>query len=185
MSTPTAADVCQHFDLSPAAKAFLTPDAKPRPYLDLLIEKKLSDDAIMLMAHAMPKREAIWWACQCVRLSAGSALSPQAASLLAAAEDWVVKPDDERRRKAFALSEAANFDPPAGFIGMAVFFSSGSLSLPNLPPVPPKEHLAAGMAGNAVKAAAVAHGGAKAAEYHPRFFALGFDVAAGKNRWKE
>jgi hypothetical protein len=68
---------------------------------------------------------------------------------------------------------------------MAVFFSSGSLSLPGLPPVPPKEHLSAGMVGNAVKMAAVSQGGAKAAELYPPFFALGFDIAAGKDRWSE
>jgi len=72
--------------------------------------------------------------------------------------------------------------PPAP--GVAVPGGSAVAS-PPLPPVPPKEHLAATMAGNAVKIAAVAHGGAKAAEWHPRFFSLGFDVAAGKNRWKE
>ncbi len=185
MSTPTAADVCKHFELSAAARGLLQPETKPRPFLETLIEKKLNDDAVMLMAHAMPKREAIWWACQCVRLTAGDKLSPQSAELLTAAEAWVASPTDELRRKAFEKAEAANFDPPAGFLGMAVFFSSGSLSLPNLPPVPPKDHLSAGMVGNAVKVAAIAQGGEKAAEFQPRFFALGFDVAAGKNRWKD
>jgi hypothetical protein len=185
MSTPSAAEVCKNFELSEEARALLQPEMKPRPFLELLIEKALCEDAVMLMAHAMPKREAIWWACQCVRLVEGEAISPQALDLVAEAEAWVAKPTDEQRRKAFEKAEAANFDPPAGFVGMAVFFSSGSLSLPNLPPVPPKEHLSAGMVGNAVKVAAVAKGGARAPELFPLFFAMGFDVAAGKNRWKE
>lgn len=179
----TAAHVCKNFELSDGGKALLTPDAKPRAFLDLLIEKSFHDDAVMLMAHAMPKREAIWWACQCVRLSAK--LSPAAAEIIASAELYVAKPGDDVRRKTFALAEAANFDPPAGFVGMAVFFSSGSLSLPNLPPVPPKEHLAAGMVGNAVKVAAVSQGAAKLAEFRSQFLTLGFEVSAGRNRWKE
>lgn len=184
-SSVSAAHVCKNFELSDAGKALLTPDHKPRAFLDLLIEKSLHDDAIMLMAHAMPKREAIWWACQCVRHSGGASLSPQSLELITHAEQYVAKPTDELRRKTFAMAEAANFDPPAGFVGMAVFFSSGSLSLPNLPPVPPKEHLAAGMVGNAVKVAAVAQGGAKLAELRSQFLNMGFDVSGGKNRWKE
>ena len=148
MSTPSAAEVCQHFDFRRPATGLLQRELKPRQFLDILIEKKMHDDAVMLMAHAMPKREAIWWACQCVRLAKGEALAPPR-ELIAETEAWVAKPTDERRRKTFDLAERANFDPPAGFLGMAVFFSSGSLSLPNLPPVPPKEHLAAGMVGNA------------------------------------
>ena len=182
---PTAAQVCSHFELSEPARGLLQPEMKPRPYLETLIEKKLNDDAVMLMAHAMPKREAIWWACQCVRMASGAGLAPQSADMIAAAESWVANPTDEHRRKAFEKAEAANFDPPAGFLGMAVFFSSGSLSLPNLPPVPPKDHLSAGMVGNAVKVAAVAQGGDKAHQLYPQFFAVGFDVAAGKNRWNE
>jgi hypothetical protein len=185
MSTPSAADVCKHFELSDVAKGLLQPEIKPRPFLEVLIEKRLDDDAVMLMAHAMPKREAIWWACQCIRLANGATLAPPASGLIAEAEAWVAKPTDELRRKTFEMAEGANFDPPAGFLGMAVFFSSGSLSLPNLPPVPPKEHLAAGMVGNAVKVAALAQGAGKATEYFPKFFALGFDVAAGVNRWKD
>ena len=185
MSTPSAADVCKHFELSDAAKGLLQPEIKPRPFLEILIEKRLHDDAVMLMAHAMPKREAIWWACQCIRSANGDTLVPPASALIAETEAWVAKPTDEQRRKTFDLAERANFDPPAGFLGMAVFFSSGSLSLPNLPPVPPKEHLAAGMVGNCVKIAAVCQGGSRSAEFYPQFFTLGFGVAAGQNRWKE
>jgi len=185
MSTPSAAEVCQHFELSEAATGLLQREMKPRPFLEVLIEKKMHDDAVMLMAHAMPKREAIWWACQCVRIAKGDALPPPAGALIAEAEAWVAKPTDEQRRKTFEKAEGMNFDPPAGFIGMAVFFSSGSLSLPNLPPVPPKEHLSAGMVGNAVKIAALSRGGGKAPELYPMFFAMGFDIAAGKQRWNE
>src|SRR4051812_6129922 len=96
-TTPTAVQVCKHFELSEAAKALLQPEMKPRPFLEALIEKQLHDDAVMLMAHAMPKREAIWWACQCVRLAAGDTLSPQSKELLGESETWVAKPTDEQR----------------------------------------------------------------------------------------
>lgn len=185
MSTPTAADVCKHFELSAPATALLQPEMKPRPYLEALIEKSHHADAAMLMAHSLPKRESIWWACRCVRHALGASAAPAAQDLIAAAEAWVAKPSDEARRAAFAKAEAANFDPPAGLLGMAVFFSSGSLSLPNLPIVPPKDHLAAGMVGNAVKIAAVSQGGAKAPQLYPAFFGMGFEIAAGKNRWSE
>ena len=61
----------------------------------------------------------------------------------------------------------------------------GSLAPPNAQPVPPAEHLTANSAGNAVILSAVQAEPNKPPAAYQRFFALGFDVANGKNRWKE
>ena len=185
MSAPTAEDVCKLFELSDGARELLTPGVRPRPFLETLIARGHHADAVLLMAHAMPKREAIWWACHCVRKTAERGLDPGSEAIVAAAEKWVAKPSDEGRREAFRLAEAESFAPPAGFVGMAVFFSSGSLSLPGMPVVPPKDHLTAGMVGNAVKVAAASRGGAKMPETYPPLLAVGLEIAEGKNRWKE
>jgi hypothetical protein len=184
MSSPTAADVCKLFELSDEAAALLSPDAKPRPFLETLIEKKHHADAALLMAHAMPKREAVWWACSCIRKIVAP-LKPTDEGILKTAEDWVAKPSDELRRETFRLAEVDSFEPPSGFVGMAVFFSSGSLAPPGLPVVAPKEHLTATMVGNAVRVVAASQGGPKQAEIYPQLLALGLEVADGKNRWKE
>src|SRR5262245_49413838 len=86
----TAAEVCRRFPLSEAAAKLLRQDMAPRPFLDLLIQNQHFADAVRFQAHAMPKREAVWWACLCVRPEKGAAVPPPAAAAQKAAEAWVV-----------------------------------------------------------------------------------------------
>ncbi len=186
MSTPapTAVDLSKAIPLTDPAKALLAPALAPRPFLDLLIAKKHYADAALFMAHAMPKREAVWWGCQCARLAYGVP-RPALAQALEACEKWAAKPSDEQRRLAFKLAEGIEFNNPAGLLGMAVFFSGGSLTPAQFAPVPPAEHLTGNAVGNSVTLSALMQGALKAPAQYLTFFPLGFDVAAGKNRWKE
>ena len=42
-------------------------------------------DAVRFLAHALPKREAVWWACLCVRKAAGANPPPPAQAAPASA----------------------------------------------------------------------------------------------------
>jgi hypothetical protein len=180
----TAAEVCRHFPLGEAARKLLHDGLGPRQYLDLLVEKELFADAARFWAHALPKREAVWWACLCSRLSAGAGMPGPAAAAVQAAEYWAATASEDDRRKAQAAAEAAGLNDPAGCAAMAAFWSGGSLAPPNAPTVPPGEHLTAQAVAGAVMLAAVRTAPEKAPEKYRRFFALGCDVAAGTNRWK-
>jgi hypothetical protein len=180
----TAAEICRNFPLSEAAGKLLRPDMPPRPFLDLLIDKQHFADASRFLAHSMPKREAVWWACLCTRPERGATLPPPMVAALQAAEAWVADPTDEKRRAAFAAAQAAGSGNPVGLLGVAIFFSGGSLAPAEYQAVPPPEHLTASMAANAVILVAVAEPPKMAAKYR-QLLALGTDVTAGKNRWKE
>ena len=180
----TAAEVCRAFELGKEAQELLQPALLPRPYLDLLIGHMLYPDAARFMAHAMPKREAIWWACLCARKVYGPSPPVKAAGALQAAETWLAKPTDEQRRAAFKAGEAAEFNNPAGLIGMAVLFSSGSLAPAGQAEVLPEPHLAANAVANAVILAAVMTDPGQANAHYAQFFEVGFEIANGKNRWK-
>jgi hypothetical protein len=182
--TKTAAEVCKGLPLEKEALGLLEERMLPRPYLDLLIEKKQYPDAARFMAAAMPRGEAIWWGCLCARQVYGPEPPAPAQVALTATEKWLADPTDDNRMAAFAAAEAAEFNNPAGLIGFAVLQSGQSLGAPEAPPVPPPEHGAAVAVGNAVILAAVIAGPRKAPETYHSFFTLGFDVAAGKNRWK-
>lgn len=83
-------------------------------------------DILQLIAHALPAREATWWAC----LAARDLLPPDAAeppAPLATAEAWVFKPGDETRRKARAAMEGAALDDDTVFCAMAATFADGTL----------------------------------------------------------
>ena len=72
VTAKTAAEVCKHFPLGEEAKKLLRDGQTPAQFLDVLIEKQQFPDAVRFLAHALPKREAVWWACLCSRAVAGS-----------------------------------------------------------------------------------------------------------------
>ena len=180
----TAAEVCKLFPLGDDAKKLLRDGLAPRPFLDALLEKQQFPDAVRFLAHALPKREAVWWACLCARQVHGASPPAPIGPALTAAEKWVSDPSDDHRRAAQAAATAAGMGAPAGCAAMAAFFSGGSLAPPNAPVVPPGEHLTAHAAAGAVMLAAVLTEPQKAAEKYRKFFALGVDVGNGVNKWK-
>jgi hypothetical protein len=180
----TAAEVCKRFPLGEEAKKLLRDGLTPRQFLDALLERQEYPDAARFLAHALPKREGVWWACLCARAAHGPGAPAKAAAALQAAEKWVADPSEDNRRAAMAAAEAAELGTPAGCAAMAAFWSGGSLAPPNVPAVPPGEHLTAHGVAGAVMLAAVLNQPEKAAERYRQFFALGVEVANGANRWR-
>jgi hypothetical protein len=181
----TADEAARSAPLGDEARALLAvdPAQAPAPYLDALAAQGLFPDAVRFLAHALSKREAVWWACLCARaVQAGPAAGP-VADALAAAERWTAEPDEPNRRSAQAAADAAGVVTPAGCAAIAAFWSGGSLGPPELAAIPPADHLTARGVTGAVLLAAVQTEPEKSPEKFRRFLSLGRDVAAGKNRW--
>jgi hypothetical protein len=184
ITAKTAAELCQQFALGEDAKKLLRDGMAPKPFFDQLVEKKLNEDAARFLAYALPKREAVWWACLCARQAHGPKPEQKIADAIQAAEKWAADPSEENRRAAMPAAEKAEFGTPAGCAAVAAFWSGGSLAPPNVPAVPPKEGLTAHGVSCAVMLAAVMKEPEKAAEKYAQYFKLGAEVAAGANRWK-
>ncbi len=184
VTAKTAAEVCKLFPLGDEAKKLLRDGMAPRPFLDALIEKQQFPDAVRLLAHALPKREAVWWACLCARQAHGASPPPPIGPALTAAEKWVSDPSDDNRRAAHAAAQAGATGSPAGCAALAAFFSGGSLAPANLPAVPPGETLTAQAAAGAVLLAGVLAEPQKSVDKYRKFLALGVDVGNGVNKWK-
>ena len=111
--------------------------------------------AVMFLALALPRFEAIAWAAHVVEAIANERrLAGPDRQALDYALRWLGEPNDERRRAAFAVAEAAGERAPERFLGFAVFFSGGSISGVDLPPVLPAPEVAGKMAGGALTFAA-------------------------------
>jgi hypothetical protein len=178
-----AAEVCQRFALPDEAKPLVREEMTPQEFLDLLVEKQQYYTAISFLAHALPKREAIWWSLQCARAVAGAAPAPVVATALQVAEKWVANPSEDFRRPAVPAWEAATLGTPAGCVAAAVAFTGGSLGPPNVPTIPPGDYAPALAAAGAVMLAAVADP-LKIDAALVRFLGLGRDVASGVSTWK-
>ena len=113
----------------------------------------------------------------------GPDLPAAKAKALEAARAWVLDPSEENRRACWSAAEAAEIGSPAGCTAMAAFFSGGSLSLPDLPVVPPGEDLTGRMATGALMLAAVMNEPEKASEKHTAFLRTGLQIADGQNLW--
>jgi hypothetical protein len=153
--------------------------------LDQLIEAGAFPDAIRLLAQHLPKRQAVWWACLCARAAVGANPADPIVAALGAAEAWVADPSEENRRAAMPAAEAVGYGTAAGCAAAAAFWSGGSLAPPNVPPVPPGEHLTAHGAASAVMLAAVAREPEKAPEKSRAFLRLGREIAEGAHPWPE
>jgi hypothetical protein len=178
----SAADVCKQAPLSDAARALLEKKPTVGQLIGVLSENRLFLDACRVLAFALPKREAIWWVCQCLR-QGKIAESPLDLAAIVAAERWVTAPDDERRRAAHAASEAVGVGTPAGCVALATFLSGGSLAPPNVADVPPADHLSAAAVAGALAMAAVAKNPVQAPEQSQRFIAIALEVSNGKQWW--
>ncbi|HEY5314794.1 MAG TPA: hypothetical protein VIK18_19830 [Pirellulales bacterium] len=179
VSASTAAEICRGVALGAEATARLKERQTAGEFLAVLAQAGLHADACRFLAHALPKREAVCWACLCLRQS-GIPLAPKAAAALEAAETWVREATDETRRAAFPAAEAAEFGTPAGCAALAAFLSGGSLAPAHLPAVPPKEHLTATAVIGSLTLAAVSLDPARAPEQYRKFLGIGLEIARGE-----
>ena len=181
----TAAEIAAVADLGDKAKALLQPDLPPESFVESLVGQGEFADAVRFLAHALPKREAVWWAWFCARRSSGPEASPEIQASLAATEKWLVQPTDEHRRNAMRAAEQATFGTPAGCAGLGAFFSGGSLGPPETPPVPPGEFMTAKAVAGAIIMSAVASEPEKAPEKYRSFVAQGLEVTRKIKLWQQ
>jgi len=181
--TNHVAEICAVSELGDEARALLQDGLGPRQYLNLLIEKHHFPDAVRFLAHALPKREAVWWGWVCARRSAGQEAPEKIKLSLAATERWIAQPTEEHRRSAMEAAQTADLSTAAGCAGLAAFFSGGSLAPPSAPVVPPGEYLTAKAVSGAVIFAAVAVEPEKSAEKFHAFLSQGLEVVTRIKLW--
>jgi hypothetical protein len=167
------AAICTRFRLTKPAAALLRTELLPTEFAATLLEHGQHADAIRFTAHALAARDGIWWACQCARQSMGAETTPEEETALAAAERWVTELSDETRRTAFVAANAAGIGTAAGSAALAVFYTGGSLTPPDAPPVAPAEFAAAPLVAGSVILATMHPDPAKTAELAKAYVAQG------------
>lgn len=175
----SVADFIAHAGLDAEKAARFSPQQSAADALGSLIEAGALEDALKLIAHALPKRESVWWACTCSRAVLGAAPSGDEGHAIKAAEAWVYDPTDDKARAAYGWAEKLGFKTPGGWAAVAAFWSSGSLSPPDQPLVPPAPYLTGVAVAGAVMLAAVVDPVSEISARHRRFLDYGIEIASG------
>jgi hypothetical protein len=119
------------FEAFPAARDDISApptDDAPLAYVESLAAGMTPEDALTFCAYMLPRREAVWWACQCVRTLFPPRSSEQEASLQAA-EEWVREPEEAHRRAALQVGMEGDKRAPTTWLALAAAWSGGSMSL--------------------------------------------------------
>lgn len=170
-------------ELPKEARELAAPGMGAREYVDRLAGAGRLEDALAIVAHAMPRREAVWWAWATARRALAEPVEPAIVASLAATERWIGQPTDEHRRAAMAAAEAADIGTPAGCAGMAAFVSGGSLAPAGLPDAHPTEFLTAKLVNASLLLAASTGDPALAPERYAQSLQQGLDVMARLTLW--
>ena len=156
------------------ANCTLIPDA-----LHLLESSGFLVEAARLVAHALPRREAVWWACMCALHTAPANLSDNDRLAREMAEDWVRQQSDKIRRAAMAKAEAGDFATPEAWAAVAAFWSGDSMAPEGQAAVPPAAHLCGTAVAGSVVLAAVRGDPIRQPARLKRFLESGRNIAAG------
>jgi hypothetical protein len=165
LDAPTATALAELRDAATALEAMLAVGRMP--------------EAVRLIAHALPKREAVWWACMCARAVPALESNSLDAEALTAAELWVRRPGDEARRACMEVAQKGGFRSAESWAAVGAFWSGGNMSAPGLPEVQPAEHLTGVAVVGAIMMAAMRHHPERAMSRFARFVASARDIAAG------
>lgn len=136
-------------------------------------------EATRLVAHALPRREAVWWACMCADHTVLPDLSDDDRAARHNAELWVRKQTDEIRRASMAHAQAAGLTSPEAWAAVGAFWSGDSMSPLGQPLVPPAAHLAGTAVAGSVALASVRGDVLRQMGRLSQFLASGREIATG------
>lgn len=181
VQTKLASEICAHIDLEKEAKALIDPAFTPEQYLKALMNDKQFSSAVTFLAHALPKRESVWWSCICTKVTISESTDKDNLDALKIAEKWVYSPTEENRRLAEKMAEVTEFITPSSWTAMAAFWSGGSITGVDEPPVPPAQYLYANAVAGAVNLSATFDKKRDADKLYELFLKQGVDIANGGN----
>lgn len=174
-------EITAHFELDGRAAEVLHPQLNPAGGVQALVDAECYYDAIKLLAHGLPKREAVWWAC----LAARQVLTPQTdeanVQALIAAEAWAKKPSEDTRLRCRELARKTRYETPFSWVATAASWSTGSLAAPGEPEVAPPDYLYAHAVAGCVTLAGGLLNANDPADGMRRFIRQGINLAEGGN----
>jgi len=133
-------------------------EVEPQAFFQSLRKGEDSMAALAYAAAALPKLEAIDWALHALpKLEQDDPDFARRSLLRDTAFRWVGEPDDENRRAMFDLSDSSSSEWPETLIGLAIFFSGGSIGPEENAPVTADANICSGLISGALQSAVASH----------------------------
>lgn len=182
INAKTAEELTVHYEaIEDNAFDLLQSKSTPEDYINRLIEKEYFADSIMFLAHCLPKREAIWWACLCAKVVTNKETKADDLASLTMAEKWVYEPDENKRRMCGTLAEKGQYKTAHNWAAAAVFWSGGSITKEDEPAIEPAPYLYAHAVSGAILNAVGMSDTDDIDEHYQQFIQHGLNIADGGN----
>lgn len=122
----TARDLFDSFETASDDIAAEPTDAPSLEFLNALVTADDLRSAIGFCAYLLPRREAVWWACQCLRSMIARPTGLDERNLRAA-EAWVSEPEEDLRLAALDSGMESDKSSPAAWVALAAAWSGGAM----------------------------------------------------------
>jgi hypothetical protein len=175
--------LCDVAGVEDESRQLLSDDRDVRAFLAALLGADRHADAVRLLAHLLPRREAIFWAWSSVRRVLPPEPPPAVAVAVEATGRWIAEPVEANRRPTLELAEAAGLGTAAGCAALAVFLSGGSIAPPEVEVVEPEPFAASKAIAGAVILAAVSAEPERAPERFGESITQGLDIGRRVGLW--
>lgn len=179
----TVGAVLRFAELNDEAAPIVAEGSSLTQVIESLVQAELFVDAVVLLAQALPEREAVGWAWVCAREAAGEEPPEAVAEILDATRAWIKEPSDDVRRAAMDLVEAAGMDTPAGLAAVAAFFCGDSIGPAEYDPVPPPEGVVGKLVAGCISLAAAQGDPVTIGERMAGFTSRGRELAKRVELW--
>lgn len=175
-----AAQLCRILPPGEEVEALLVPGMTVADFFSALANARQWVDSLRYLAVALPRREAVWWACACRRTFLPDTLPDGDAAAWAAAEAWVYDPSESLRLACYEPAQALNFETAGAYAALGAFWSGGSLAPPDVSlVVPPGDGLTGSAVGASVILCCVPGEAKSISDRHRAAFGVGTDIANG------
>jgi hypothetical protein len=121
ITAPSAAEICEKSKPSAEGKALLKPGMKPAEYQHALEKNKMSVDSVHFLAHGLPAKDSVCWACQSSRLVAPKLSMPEL-DALKCTEAWLKNPIPALLAPISLALGKVDFTGPGGWAAQAAMW---------------------------------------------------------------
>ncbi len=179
LSAADVSSVLQRCSLPPEAQELIANQSDLMGIVQSLTNAGLLIEATRVFAHALPKREAVWWACMCATHTPAAQISAEDMKMRELAETWVRQQSDEIRRAGMEEAKRTGFKSPESWAAVAAFWSGDSVTPLNTPPIPAPPHLTGVAVAGAVALASVRGEPSRQRQRLALFLQSAHDIANG------